>query len=169
MPMYEYQCAECDSQFELLRPARESSQQQPCPTCDADSERVVSTQWSAFVFRDGLARQLPDDGGYWHLGTKVSKPVTGAVQEMEHPELRKPSPAKPLSVEELEQYEYRKEQHTEQVLQTGREPVDQRSGAEQDLSRRMRARGTTRQETVKRRVGRSIVNLEYKKRTVGRQ
>ena len=111
MPMYEYQCPECDSRFELLRPAREASLDQPCPTCDADSRRVMSKQWSAFVFRDGRPRQLPDDGGYWHLGQKVSQPITGAVRGVEHPEVNKQAPPKPLSVEELERYEYAKEQH----------------------------------------------------------
>ena len=168
MPMYEYQCGECDSRFELLRPARESSLDQPCPTCDADSKRVMSKQWSAFVFRDGRARQLPDDGGYWHLGQKVSKPITGAVRGMEHPELKKPSREKPLTVEELERYEYQKEQHVEHVIATGVEPVDSRAGQQQqELNRRMRQRGTKRQETVKRRVAKSVQQLEYKKRRGG--
>jgi len=168
MPMYEYQCAECDNRFELLRPAREASLAQPCPNCDADSKRVMSKQWSAFVFRDGRPRQLPDDGGYWHLGQKVSKPITGAVQGMEHPEIKKPSRESALTVEELERYEYQKEQHVERVISSGVEPVDTRSGQQQkELTRRMRRRGTTRQETVKRRVAKSVQQLEYKKRRGG--
>jgi putative FmdB family regulatory protein len=166
--MYEYQCPECENRFELLRPAREASLDQPCPSCDADSKRVMSRQWSAFVFRDGRPRQLPDDGGYWHLGHKVSKPITGAVRGVEHPEVNKKTPPKPLTVEELERYEYDKEVHTERVLMTGVEPVDTRAGGQQkELNRRMRVPSTKRAETVKRRVARSVNQLEYKKRTAG--
>jgi len=166
MPMYEYQCPECDSRFELLRPAREASLDQPCPACDADSRRVMSKQWSAFVFRDGRPRQLPDDGGYWHLGHKVSQPITGSVRGIEHPEVNKKAPPKPMTVEELERYEWSKEQHTEAVLSTGVEPVDSRSGtAQRDINTRMRMRGSNRTEAVKRRVAKSVQNLEYKKRT----
>ncbi len=126
----------------------------------------MSKQWSAFTFRDGRARQLPDDGGYWHLGQKVSQPITGAVRGTEHPEITKRPPPKPMSVEELERYEYQKEQHVENVLQTGMDPVDQRSGQEQqEINRRMRVRGTMRQQTVKRRVAQSARQLDYKKRS----
>ena len=51
---------------------------------------------------DGRPRQLPDDGGYWHLGQKVSAPITGAVRGIEHPEVYKKAPPKPLTVEELD-------------------------------------------------------------------
>ena len=168
MPMYEYHCAECDQRFELLRPAREAALDQPCPECDADSKRVMSKQWSAFVFRDGRPRQLPDDGGYWHLGKKVSKPITGAVRGIEHPEVNKRPPPKPLTIEELERYEYDKERHVEAQLHTGMTPVDARSGQqEQEIRTRMRQRGTDRAETVKQRVSKSVQNLEYKKRRGG--
>ena len=122
MPIYEYQCNECEHHFELLRPPREASMAQPCPDCDADSRRVMSTQWSAFTFRDGRPRQLPDDGGYYHLGKKVSQPITGAVRGIEHPEVNKKPPPKPLTIEEMEHYEYAKEHHVETMLHTGVEP-----------------------------------------------
>jgi putative FmdB family regulatory protein len=166
MPVYEYQCPDCEVRFELLRPAREAPLDQPCPTCDADSKRVMSRQWSAFVFRDGRPRQLPDDGGYWHLGQKVSKPITGAVEGIQHPEVNKQAPPKAMSIEELEKYEYQKEQHTEHMISTGVNPVDQRSSQEvKELNRRMRMPGSKRLETVKRRVARNVRQLEYKKRT----
>ena len=66
MPLYEYYCRECDGAFELLRPVREAAKAQPCPVCDEDADRIVSKEWSAFIFRDGYSRRLPDDGGYWH-------------------------------------------------------------------------------------------------------
>lgn len=166
MPVYEYQCPECELGFELLRSAREASLAQPCPNCDADSKRVMSKQWSAFVFRDGRPRQLPDDGGYWHLGQKVSKPITGAVSGMQHPETAKVRPPEALSIEELEKYEHSKEQYTEQVMHAGVDPVDSRGSEEQkEINRRMRVPGSKRQQTVRRRVARTVRQLEYKKRT----
>ena len=166
MPVYEYQCPDCEVRFELLRPAREASLHQPCPTCDADSKRVMSRQWSAFVFRDGRPRQLPDDGGYWHLGQKVSKPITGAVSGMQHPETTKKAPLPAMSIEELEKYEHQKEEYTEQVMHAGVNPVDSRSSQEQkEINMRMRVSGSKRQQTVRRRVARSVRQLDYKKRT----
>ena len=86
MPLYEYYCEDCHGVFELLRPPREASTNQPCPECDADAARVVSN-FQAFVFRDGYPRKIPDDGTHWHLGTKVRDPVNKAVEPNEHPEL----------------------------------------------------------------------------------
>ena len=33
MPIYEYQCRDCRSRFELLRSIREGDSAAPCPTC----------------------------------------------------------------------------------------------------------------------------------------
>lgn len=103
MPLYEYYCKDCHGVFELLRPPREASDAQPCPECDSDAPRIVSN-FEAFTFRDGYPRKLPDDGSYWHLGQKVSAPITGAVEANEHPELvgKKRRPPQPPTVEELE-------------------------------------------------------------------
>jgi putative FmdB family regulatory protein len=168
MPIYEYQCNDCEHRFELLRSSREASMDQPCPDCDADSRRVMSRQWSAFTFRDGRARQLPDDGGYYHLGKKVTQPITGGVRGVEHPEIDKEPPPKPLTVEEMEQYEYVKEYHVDYVIRTGTEPVDASGGgAEKEFQKRVRRRGSVREEQVKRRVGANVRKLEYKKLTRG--
>lgn len=165
MPLYEYQCNECEHHFELLRPAREAAQAQPCPECDADSRRVMSKQWSAFVYRDGRPRQLPDDGGYWHLGQKVSKPLTSAIDGIQHPEVTKIAPPKPLSVEELERYEYQQEMTNEQIRTSG-DPVMpvHTSEAERTFSKRVRAKGTRREEQVKKRVRSNVSKLEYQRR-----
>ncbi len=103
MPLYEYYCDDCHGVFELLRPQREASDPQPCLECDADSRRIVSA-FEAFTFRDGFPRKIPDDGTYWHLGQKVSAPITGAVEPNEHPELlkKKRRPPGPPTAEELE-------------------------------------------------------------------
>ena len=104
MPLYEYYCESCHGVFELLRPAREASQPQPCPECDSDSRRIVSN-FQAFIFRDGYPRKIPDDGTYWHLGQKVRRPVDRAVVANAHPELlAKEEPPSPPTAEEREAY-----------------------------------------------------------------
>ncbi len=114
MPLYEYYCEPCNGVLELLRPARDASKLQPCPQCDEDSKRIVSKQWSAFVFREGAARRLPDDGGYWHLGQKVAQPLTGAVQGFEAPEVRPARPSHaPPAVDDISQSEFRQEIKTD--------------------------------------------------------
>ncbi|MSQ35782.1 MAG: zinc ribbon domain-containing protein [Dehalococcoidia bacterium] len=76
MPLYEYYCAECNGIFELLRPVRQSSDPQPCPQCDAESRRLMPTDFNAFVVRDGMPRRIPDDGTYWGLEGRLKNPLT---------------------------------------------------------------------------------------------
>lgn len=111
MPVYEYYCEPCNGVFELLRPAREASKAQPCPECDEDAKRIISKEWSAFIYREGSPRRLPDTGGYWHLGKRVSKPLTGSTDgsAIRHPELEEPKPQAPVTREEIEAAEYRRE------------------------------------------------------------
>lgn len=111
MPVYEYYCEPCNGIFELLRPAREASKAQPCPECDDDAKRIISREWSAFIYREGSPRRLPDTGGYWHLGKHVSKPLTGSFNgsALRHPELEEPKPQPELTREEIEAAEYRRE------------------------------------------------------------
>lgn len=77
MPVYEYLCAECNGVFELLRPARESSNGQPCPVCDTDSRRIMPTDFAAYVYREGLPRRIPDTGQYWTAKGLSDKPEIG--------------------------------------------------------------------------------------------
>ena len=166
MPIYEYICEECQARFELLRPSREASAAQPCPNCDTDSKRVMSQQWSAFVHRDGRQRQLPDDGGYWHLGQKVTKPITRSAYGIEHPEINRKAPDTPLTVEEMERYEAVKEERTNYSLEGGL-PIQGDDLTEARFLKRMRVQGSARQEQVKRRVRRSAAQQEYRKQTCG--
>lgn len=103
MPIYEYYCGDCNGVFELLRPARQASQDQPCPQCDASSKRIVSRDFMAFIHREGYPRRIPDDGSYYHLGQKVSAALTGG--DGFHPELNPREPLAAPSVEELEVFE----------------------------------------------------------------
>ena len=91
MPLYEYFCQPCNGIFEELRPIREATEPVPCPVCYKDAGRIMPTSFSAFTFRDGYPRRIPDDGKFYHLGQKVSKPVTHA-RPNEHPEINKPEP-----------------------------------------------------------------------------
>ena len=104
MPLYEYYCESCDGVFERLRPVRDAVRAEPCPSCNADARRVISTQWSAFTMRSGYPRQLPDTGGYWHRGQRVSKPITG-VWDGSHPDLDPPRPTPEPTVEDVERSE----------------------------------------------------------------
>ena len=90
MPLYEYYCTHCDGIFESFRPMREASEPWPCPVCDRDGDRIMPTSFSAFTFREGYARRLPDRGTYWHLGKEVKGRIRGPVRPFEHPELTKP-------------------------------------------------------------------------------
>lgn len=104
MPLYEYYCLKCDGVFEAMRSIRQSSEPSPCPQCAAEGNRIMPTSFSAFTYRDGYARRIPDDGRYWHLGKKVNNLITGAVRPNEHPEINKPEPQpKPLKGELEEQ------------------------------------------------------------------
>jgi putative FmdB family regulatory protein len=43
MPVYEYQCKECKKVFEKNVPMSEYKNDQPCPDCQGDAERVMIT------------------------------------------------------------------------------------------------------------------------------
>ena len=42
MPIYEYACPECGTEFELLRPLSDSDKSAPCPECKAEAGRKLS-------------------------------------------------------------------------------------------------------------------------------
>ena len=90
MPLYEYYCQVCEGIFEALRPMRESADPVPCPVCDEDGERIMPTEFTAFTFREGYPRKLPDKGTYWHLGQEVKQRAQGPIRPWEHPEINKP-------------------------------------------------------------------------------
>lgn len=100
MPLYEYFCSPCNGIFEELRPMREATEPVPCPQCYKDAARIMPTSFSAFTFRDGYPRRIPDDGSYYHLGKKVKNLVTSA-RPNEHPEINKPEPKKRKSKGEV--------------------------------------------------------------------
>ncbi len=90
MPLYEYYCEPCDGIFEAIRQMREASLPVPCPVCNRDGQRIMSS-FTAFTFRDGYPRRIPDKGTYWHLGKEV-KTRAKQMKGWTHPELYKPEP-----------------------------------------------------------------------------
>ncbi|HEY5475815.1 MAG TPA: zinc ribbon domain-containing protein [Tepidiformaceae bacterium] len=91
MPLYEYFCQTCNGVFEELRPMRESSDPVPCPQCFKDAPRIMPTSFTAFTFREGYPRRIPDDGKYYHMGQKVTQLVSSGLPN-EHPEINKKAP-----------------------------------------------------------------------------
>ena len=100
MPLYEYFCTPCNGIFEELRPMREATEPVPCPLCYKDAARIMPTSFTAFTFREGYPRRIPDDGSYYHLGKKVKNLVTSG-RPNEHPEINKPEPKKRKSKGEV--------------------------------------------------------------------
>ncbi len=90
MPLYEYCCQPCNGVFESIRPMREASEPVPCPECSRDAPRIMST-FSAFTFRDGYPRRLPDKGTFWHMGKEVKRRAK-RMHWYDHPELTPPKP-----------------------------------------------------------------------------
>ena len=91
MPLYEYYCEGCNGIFEAIRQMREAALPVPCPDCNRDGQRMMSS-FSAFTFRDGYPRRLPDKGTFWHMGREVKQRAT-RMKGWEHPELAEPKPA----------------------------------------------------------------------------
>src|SRR3972149_1291815 len=90
MPLYEYYCDPCNGIFESIRPMREASLPVPCPECNRDAARIMSS-FNAFTFRDGYPRRLPDKGTFWHMGKEV-KQRAKRMRWDDHPETTEPKP-----------------------------------------------------------------------------
>ncbi|MCH7836218.1 MAG: zinc ribbon domain-containing protein, partial [Chloroflexi bacterium] len=90
MPLYEYYCRKCNGIFESIRQMREASEPVPCPECNRDAPRIMSS-FNAFTFRDGYPRRLPDKGTFWHMGKEVKKRAK-RMHWYDHPETTPPKP-----------------------------------------------------------------------------
>lgn len=90
MPLYEYYCESCHGVFEAFRQIREASDPVPCPECDAEAPRIMSS-FQAFTMREGYPRKIPDRGTYWHMGKEVKKKAK-RMKNWTHPELAQPKP-----------------------------------------------------------------------------
>ena len=50
MPLYEYRCPKCGTEFELMRRMGEMNNPAPCPKCGVVAERLVSAAASKVGF-----------------------------------------------------------------------------------------------------------------------
>jgi putative FmdB family regulatory protein len=167
MPLYEYYCGACNGVFELLRPTREAQKSQPCPECDEDSNRIMSREWAAFVFRDGYPRRIPDDGTFWHLGKKVSQPISGPSDGFTHPELKQPEDIPEPTVEDVERFEVLRDVKREHDLATTGAMHDARMDqAEEGMTKILRRRGSSRVEQEKYRILRKLDEEDTRSRYV---
>lgn len=41
MPVYDYHCSECDTEFTMLLPMSHSAEPAPCPTCATNAIRMI--------------------------------------------------------------------------------------------------------------------------------
>jgi putative FmdB family regulatory protein len=57
MPIYEYYCPDCAAIFEERRPMDKREAAAACPTCGADSQRMLSL-FTALGVEDGSRRSL---------------------------------------------------------------------------------------------------------------
>lgn len=62
MPLYEYKCTTCESQFELLMPMSKSDQAVTCPSCHNGAQRTVSTFASFSTVGAGDPMPMPSSG-----------------------------------------------------------------------------------------------------------
>lgn len=60
MPIYEYYCANCRKEFELMRPFSESDAPGKCPTCGAKVAKVPSV----FASNEGYSVKVPRGAAY---------------------------------------------------------------------------------------------------------
>jgi putative FmdB family regulatory protein len=90
MPLYEYYCGDCHGIFEEIRQMREASLPAVCPECSREAPRIMSG-FTAFTFRDGYPRKIPDKGTYWHMGKEVKRKAQ-VLKHGQHPELLRPEP-----------------------------------------------------------------------------
>ncbi len=53
MPLYEYRCSTCNSEFDLLRPMSRADEDASCPSCHNGAQRMLSTFASFSKGSDG--------------------------------------------------------------------------------------------------------------------
>jgi putative FmdB family regulatory protein len=63
MPIYEYVCPECATEFEQLRPLSQSDQPADCPKCHKPARRKMSTFAAFSASLGGVPKTVPGAGG----------------------------------------------------------------------------------------------------------
>jgi putative FmdB family regulatory protein len=55
MPIYEYVCPKCKTEFEMMRPFSESDESASCPKCNSEAQRQITN----FASKTGSYLQSP--------------------------------------------------------------------------------------------------------------
>ena len=93
MPIYEYLCTKCGTEFELIRPFSEADKPGVCPKCNSQAQKLVSSfgsktgsyiQTPAQPFRKGLAESLD----------KQAQPESSEEAKMNEKKVKKPKKKK---------------------------------------------------------------------------
>ncbi|NJK78849.1 MAG: zinc ribbon domain-containing protein [Chloroflexaceae bacterium] len=63
MPMYEYQCEQCNTRFELLRPLSQADADAVCVACSNQHVRRALSLFATFARTDTSASTIPVSGG----------------------------------------------------------------------------------------------------------
>jgi putative FmdB family regulatory protein len=59
MPIYEYVCPECNSEFEKMRPFSQSDKSAECPRCHKAAKRKMSSFVGFITSESGVAKAMP--------------------------------------------------------------------------------------------------------------
>ena len=89
----------------------------------------MPSAFTAFTFREGYPRRLPDKGTYWHLGKEVKSRIEGPFRPWEHPEVTPPRtpPRKSKGDLEAEREKGRlREKELQKMRDSGVEPLKHR-------------------------------------------
>jgi putative FmdB family regulatory protein len=62
MPIYEYICSACKSEFEQMRPLSQSGEDAECPNCHKTARRKMSTFAAFSTSISGVPKTLPGAG-----------------------------------------------------------------------------------------------------------
>ncbi len=68
MPIYEYWCESCQSEFEQMRPMSQASEPAKCPKCGAESEKLPSV----FASKADYTIKVPRSGAFRQRGTTAA-------------------------------------------------------------------------------------------------
>ena len=63
MPLYEYHCDACDSEFEMRRPITQSDAPTRCPECESDDVTRKLSLFFAITKSESGAQSLGSSGG----------------------------------------------------------------------------------------------------------
>lgn len=71
MPIFEYQCSDCNSKYEVLHKSTSSQESVECPECGSDRNKKLFSAFSASV------SNTPSFGGCADGGCSVPAPPAG--------------------------------------------------------------------------------------------